>query len=100
MPATSRSDRKALAEETLAILDRGSYVAAAGRAVDISASVWSCLTRTRYYVPDDLEYLHGEILTRPTAARLPVATLDSPRPGTRAAGFSRGRRRRRNCCSA
>ena len=47
-----RSTRKLMAEETVAILDRGEYRSRAGRRVDIAADVHACLDATRHLPPE------------------------------------------------
>ena len=60
----NRSSRKALAEETVAIVRRGSYITPGGRAVDIAAAVRACLDRTRFLPPEQLARLRSEELDR------------------------------------
>ncbi|MGH3390814.1 MAG: TIGR02452 family protein [Actinomadura sp.] len=47
----SRHPRRAIAQETVAILDRGSYVAPSGRTVDITGRLASAVAATRLYRP-------------------------------------------------
>jgi uncharacterized protein (TIGR02452 family) len=57
-----RSTRKDLAEQTVEIVERGSYVAASGRPVDIQSSVRACMEATRLFLPAELERLKQQAL--------------------------------------
>jgi uncharacterized protein (TIGR02452 family) len=59
-----RSNRKELAQQTVEIVERGSYQSATGRVVDIAASVHACLEGTQFFPPEELERLRQEILAR------------------------------------
>ena len=60
-----RSTRKELAQQTVEIVERGSYQSATGRVIDIAASVRACLEGTQFFAPEDLERLRQEVLSRP-----------------------------------
>ena len=60
-----RSTRKELAQQTVEIVERGSYQSATGRVIDIAASVRACLEGTQFFAPEDLERLRQEVLGRP-----------------------------------
>jgi uncharacterized protein (TIGR02452 family) len=60
-----RSERMELAQQTVAIVERGSYQSASGRVIDITESVRACLDTTRFYPPEELEQLRQETLARP-----------------------------------
>ncbi len=63
MPATGkRSGRASLAQETLEILEKGSYDNSLGQEVNISPSLASCLSKTRFYLPEDLETIRENVL--------------------------------------
>ena len=61
-----RSTRKELAEQTVEIVERGSYQSATGRVVDIAASVRACLEGTQLFLPEELERVRQEVLGRPS----------------------------------
>jgi uncharacterized protein (TIGR02452 family) len=63
-----RATRQQLASETVAIVERGSYTSATGRAVDISGRVRQCLQATRLFAPEDLEQLRRQALVGSTPA--------------------------------
>src|SRR4051812_24038795 len=67
-----RSTRAELARGTVEIVERGSYRSASGRVVDIAHSVRACLEATRYYPPEELERLRGEVLGHPGTDRSTV----------------------------
>jgi uncharacterized protein (TIGR02452 family) len=58
-------DTKAIANSTVAALERGHYVAPDSRLVDLSALLASCLRDTRYYDPDALADLRQQVLAQP-----------------------------------
>lgn len=60
-----RSTRKELAQQTVEIVERGSYQSATGRVVDIAASIRACLEDTQLFAPEELERLRQEVLGRP-----------------------------------
>jgi uncharacterized protein (TIGR02452 family) len=62
-----RSTRAELANDTVEIVDRGSYRSASGRIVDIVLPVRACLAATRYYTPEQLERLRTDVLRGPAA---------------------------------
>jgi uncharacterized protein (TIGR02452 family) len=55
----SRHPRRAIAQDTVAALDRGSYVAPSGRAVDITRRLARAVAATRLYRPAELDALLG-----------------------------------------
>lgn len=61
-----RSTRKELAEQTVEIVERGSYQSATGRVIDIAASVRGCLEGTQFFAPEELERLRQEVLAHPS----------------------------------
>ena len=61
-----RSTRKELAQQTVEIVERGSYQSAAGRVIDITASVRTCVEATEFFTPEALEGLRESILSRPS----------------------------------
>lgn len=60
-----RSNRVGLAKQTVEIVERGSYVSAGGRTVDIATAVSECRTGTRFFAPEDLKRIRREVLTLP-----------------------------------
>jgi uncharacterized protein (TIGR02452 family) len=60
-----RSTRAELARDTVEIVERGSYRSASGRVVDIARPIRDCLEATRYYLPEELERLRGDVLGHP-----------------------------------
>jgi hypothetical protein len=60
-----RSTRAELARGTVEIVERGSYRSASGRIVDIARPIRACLEATRYYLPEELERLRGDVLGHP-----------------------------------
>jgi uncharacterized protein (TIGR02452 family) len=64
--AMKRSSRMELAKQTVDIVERGSYVSAGGRAVDIAAAVSACRKGTQFYTPEDLKRIRREVLTLPS----------------------------------
>ncbi len=58
----NRSQRAKLAEETLAIIKRGSYTSADGENVKIQAAVQRCTRDARLYSPDQLSEVRESIL--------------------------------------
>ena len=61
-----RSTRKELAQQTVEIVERGSYQSATGRVIDIAALVRECVEATQYFPPEKLEELRQEVLGRPS----------------------------------
>lgn len=49
-----RTSRSSIAQETVAIVERGTYAAPAGHTVNIAGPVEACLAATRYLVPEEL----------------------------------------------
>src|SRR3954451_18155517 len=64
-----RRSRQATAQETVAIVERGSYKSPGGRTVDIAPLVERCLTSTELFPPERLKRIRNEVL-----AQSPVAT--------------------------
>lgn len=60
-----RSTRKELAQQTVEIVERGSYESATGRVIDIAAPVRACLEGTQFVAPEELEKLRQEVLGGP-----------------------------------
>jgi len=52
-----RSERQALAQETVEIVRRGRYALPDGRVIDLAPLVDACRESTRYYPPDEVEGL-------------------------------------------
>ena len=63
-----RSNRMELAKQTVDIVERGSYVSASGRTVDIAATVSKCRTGTQLYRPEALKRIRREVLAHPANA--------------------------------
>ena len=61
-----RSTGKEIAEETVSIVERGSYEAG-GRTIDIAAAVSACLDGTRFFTPEELKRLRRDVAGRPAA---------------------------------
>ncbi len=61
-----RFTRKELAEQTVEIVERGSYQSTTGRVVDIAPFVRACLEGTQFFSPEELEQLREEVLGRPS----------------------------------
>jgi uncharacterized protein (TIGR02452 family) len=53
----SRHPRRAIAQQTVTVLDRGSYAAPSGRTVDIAEHLTRAVTATRLYRPAELDAL-------------------------------------------
>ena len=60
-----RSTRAELASDTVEIVERGSYRLASGQVVDIAHPIRVCLEATRYYPPEELERLRGDVQGHP-----------------------------------
>jgi uncharacterized protein (TIGR02452 family) len=54
-----------LARQTVEIVERGSFLSAAGRVIDIATAVRTCLDATRFFPPEELERIRQEVLARP-----------------------------------
>ncbi len=65
-------DPKAIANGTIAALEKGRYTAPDGSTVDISALVAACVAGTQAYDPDELAQLREQMLTQPTN---PLSTM-------------------------
>jgi uncharacterized protein (TIGR02452 family) len=61
----NRSQRVAIARETVAIVEAGSYAAQDGTRVDIAAAVDRCKAATRHYLPEELAQLREKVLAAP-----------------------------------
>lgn len=59
-----RASRQSNAQETVAIVERGSYQSPGGRVVDISAQVERCLAGTEFFPPEHLKRIRNEVLTQ------------------------------------
>jgi uncharacterized protein (TIGR02452 family) len=60
-----RTTRQQLAQETVAIVERGRYTSQNGEEVDISGHVQQCLEATRLFRPHDLDRLRHQALAEP-----------------------------------
>jgi uncharacterized protein (TIGR02452 family) len=60
-----RSNRMELAKKTVEIVERGSYVSANGRTVDIVAAISECRAGTKFHTPEELKRRRREVLARP-----------------------------------
>jgi uncharacterized protein (TIGR02452 family) len=60
-----RAARKEIAQQTVEIVKRGTYQSASGRTVEIGPAVQRCLDATRYYLPEDIERLRQQVVSRP-----------------------------------
>jgi uncharacterized protein (TIGR02452 family) len=61
----NRSQRVSTAQETVAIVGGGRYVARDGRQVDIADGVRRCSAATRYYLPAEVARLREQVLAMP-----------------------------------
>ncbi|SEG11363.1 TIGR02452 family protein [Thermomonospora echinospora] len=86
----SRNPRKAIAAETVAILDRGTYTAPSGREISIADRLGRAVRETRLYRPDELAALVAAAAgTGGETTRIEVTeetTLDAARRLTALAG--------------
>ena len=57
-------DRKAIAQDTLNILQKGYYFHSKGEQIDISRDLKACLAGTKYYEPDSLSLLQKEVFSK------------------------------------
>jgi uncharacterized protein (TIGR02452 family) len=57
-------DAKAVAQATVAALERGQYSTPDGRTVDLTALLATCLRETRCYAPDDLASIRKHVLAQ------------------------------------
>jgi uncharacterized protein (TIGR02452 family) len=60
----NRSTRMQLAQQTVEIVGRHSYTSARGRVLDIAESLRACLDGTRFFPPEELEWMQNEVLAR------------------------------------
>lgn len=60
-----RSSRQQCAKQTVEIVERGSYVLASGRSVDLQPAIQDCLDGTRLYSPAELQQLRDDFASRP-----------------------------------
>jgi uncharacterized protein (TIGR02452 family) len=58
----NRASRLKLAQETVEIVERGSYVASDGRPVEIARDVQRCLEATRYFPPEAMPLVRDRVL--------------------------------------
>lgn len=63
-----------IAEETLGVIDRGSYAAPSGRTVDLSREIEAAIEGTVLYRPDQLKRLARTVGTAAHATRIEVTT--------------------------
>lgn len=84
--SANRSDRAAMAQQTLAILEAGGYSAASGAWVSLETSVVHCLNATRLHEPEQFDALIAR--RAPADATMPSATLEV-RNETTLAGIAR-----------
>jgi uncharacterized protein (TIGR02452 family) len=63
----NRARRETVAQETVAIVERGSYESPGGHVVDIAAAVDHCIRGTRFYSPEQLKRIRNEVLARSPA---------------------------------
>ncbi|WP_210420130.1 TIGR02452 family protein [Aquisphaera giovannonii] len=61
-----RSTRAAMAAETVAIVERGSYRSASGTDIGLADAVRACLDGTRFLTPEHLDAIRREVLARPS----------------------------------
>ena len=61
----NRTNRMAVAHETVEIVKRGFYDLPDGRRIDIGPAVQSCLEATRFFLPHALKAVRNETLARP-----------------------------------
>jgi len=57
----NRSQRKALAEETLAIIEAGEYSSSDGKRVCLREEIRACIEGTRYFTPEERVQLLGKL---------------------------------------
>ncbi len=62
--SSPRDKRAAIAQETLDLIAKGSYMNSAGQLVDIVESVQSAIAGSQLYSPEQLTTLNGDIITR------------------------------------
>ncbi len=58
-------DAKAIAQGTVAALERGQYTAPDGSIVNLAAQLAACISGTRCYDPEDLERIREQVLAQP-----------------------------------
>lgn len=61
----NRNHRATLAQETLEILNQGFYSNPAGEIVNLQPQINHCVENTRYYSPEDLDFLLNRVLQLP-----------------------------------
>jgi uncharacterized protein (TIGR02452 family) len=69
-----------LAQETVEIVARGSYRTKNGHLVDLSQAIRECLAGTRFFPPEELKRLRGEVLSLPAQGK--ATTLEVVRETT------------------
>jgi uncharacterized protein (TIGR02452 family) len=57
--------REQIAQDTLQILERGSYQTPVGRQIEMSAGLLNCIQNTRCYEPDSLTGIREQVLAQP-----------------------------------
>lgn len=66
----NRSTRRAMATQTVEIVESGSYRSPAGKTVEIADAVRGCLDATRFFTPEDLQGIRREVLARPSGGHV------------------------------
>ena len=61
-----RSTRLEIAKQTVEITERGNYLSSAGRSVDLTPSLRTCLEGTRFFPPEELARLRDTVLSEPS----------------------------------
>lgn len=64
-----RSSRKEIAQQTVEIVSAGSYTSPAGLHVDIGPAIRECVERTQFFLPEDLEQIRQDVLSRPVGTQ-------------------------------
>ena len=59
----TRAARKEIAQQTVEIVERGTYQSASGSTVEIAPAVQICLDATRCFLPEEIEPLRQEVLS-------------------------------------
>lgn len=69
----NRSQRVTLAQETVQIIERGTYTSAGGRKLDISEAIQACHQSTIYYSPEEVRKLRQKVLVQQVPPTNPTA---------------------------
>jgi uncharacterized protein (TIGR02452 family) len=73
MTALNNKGRKAVAQETVAILEQGGYYAPSGIRVSLPELMETCLAGTRCYRPEELDEIRRQVLAQdPAFAETPI----------------------------